>query len=94
LLYGILLAMSGDAHVSGAAASSLSASNLGACGDNNHPDYQSISAIQGSGFASPLLKYWLVIEGVVTLSLMKNLLVASLFIMMASLLNLDKLSGY
>ncbi len=42
---------------------------LGVCGDNQHDNYYSISAIQGNKFSSPLINRWVITEGVVTLSL-------------------------
>jgi predicted extracellular nuclease len=42
---------------------------LGECGDYNHKSYHRISDVQGSGFNSPLLKAWVIIEGLVTVSL-------------------------
>lgn len=43
--------------------------SLGECGDENHHDFQLISDVQGTQFTSPLLKRWVVIEGLVTVSL-------------------------
>ncbi len=45
------------------------AMNLGGCGDEEHPLYQSVFQVQGTGLSSPLLKRKVIIEGVVTLAL-------------------------
>ena len=45
---------------------------LGSCGDYHHKNFYPISDVQGAGFISPLLKQWVVIEGVVTLSLQRK----------------------
>jgi predicted extracellular nuclease len=39
---------------------------LGVCGDFNHPNFYSISDIQGAGFSSPLIGRSIITEGVVT----------------------------
>jgi len=46
--------------------------SLGSCGDTQFKNYRSISAIQGSGFKSPLLNKWVVVEGIVTLDKTKE----------------------
>jgi len=43
--------------------------SLGECGDDKHKSFQLISDVQGTKFTSPLLKRWVVVEGLVTVSL-------------------------
>ncbi|MEH6448808.1 MAG: ExeM/NucH family extracellular endonuclease [Oleispira sp.] len=67
-LLGVISPALFSAHVLGANQYS-SQNRLGQCGDFSHKNFQLIGNVQGSGFISPFLKQWVVIEGVVTLSL-------------------------
>jgi len=67
-LLGVIFPALFSAHVLGANQYS-SQDRLGQCGDFSHKNFQLIGHVQGSGFTSPFLKQWVVIEGVVTLSL-------------------------
>jgi predicted extracellular nuclease len=67
-IFNVIASTFFSAHALGANQYS-SQNKLGRCGDYKHKNFHQISDVQGSGFTSPFLKQWVVIEGVVTLSL-------------------------